>query len=113
MKTNMSKLGIGLAIAVAFADDNAMVDRRYWKRLLAELLPMRLRWFADDFITADVIDDRLVISDLRMGQAPNWVFRHLVAERGNPHWKPIPSEQVRTVFAGRDLGEVWRRLLNP
>ena len=73
----------------------------------------RLRWFADDFITADVIDGRLVISDLRMGQAPRWVFRHVVAERGNPHWKPIPSEQVRTVFAGRDLGEVWRRLLNP
>ena len=56
---------------------------------------------------------RLLISDLRMGQAPRWVFRHVVAERGNPHWKPIPSEQVRTVFAGRDLGEVWRRLLNP
>jgi inner membrane protein len=73
----------------------------------------RLRWFADDFITANVIDDRLVISDLRMGQAPNWVFRHAVAERGNPHWKPIPSEQVRTLFAGRDLAEVWHRLLNP
>lgn len=73
----------------------------------------RLRWFADDFITADVIDDRLVISDLRMGQAPKWVFRHVVAERGNPHWKPVPAEQVRTVFAGRDLGEVWRRLLHP
>ena len=73
----------------------------------------RLRWFADDFITADVIDDRLVISDLRMGQAPHWVFRHVVAERGNPHWQPIASEQLRTVFAGRDLAAVWHRLLNP
>ena len=73
----------------------------------------RLRWFADDFITADVVDDRLIISDLRMGQAPYWVFRHVVAERGNPHWKPITTEQVHTRLAGRNLGEVFGRMLNP
>lgn len=73
----------------------------------------RLRWFADDFITADVIDDQLVISDLRMGQAPRFVFSHVVAERGNPHWTPIPSQQVRAVFAGRDIAAVWHRIFNP
>lgn len=89
------------------SDEQALADA-------AELWAVqRLRWFADDFITADVIDDRLVISDLRMGQAPRFVFSHVVAERGNPHWQAIPSEQVRAVFAGRDLGEVWHRLLNP
>ncbi len=73
----------------------------------------RLRWFADDFITADVVDDRLVISDLRMGQAPRFVFAHVVAERGNPHWEPIPTEQVHAVFAGRDIAAVWHRIFNP
>jgi inner membrane protein len=73
----------------------------------------RLRWFADDFVTADVVDDRLIISDLRMGQSPNFVFRHVVAERGNPHWKPLPTEQVRIDIASRNLGEVRRRMFNP
>ena len=73
----------------------------------------RLRWFADDFVTADVVDDRLIISDLRMGQSPHFVFRHVVAERGNPHWKPVPTEQVRLDIASRNLGEVRRRMFNP
>lgn len=30
-----------------FADDNALVHRRYWKRLLAELKSRKLRWFAE------------------------------------------------------------------
>ncbi len=30
-----------------FADDNALVDKRQWKRLLRELAPRRVRWFAE------------------------------------------------------------------
>jgi radical SAM superfamily enzyme YgiQ (UPF0313 family) len=30
-----------------FADDNALVDKRYWKRLLAKLKSRRVRWFAE------------------------------------------------------------------
>ena len=43
----------------------------------------RLRWFAGDFVRADVVDQRLVITDLRMGLEPDYVFRHVVAEQGN------------------------------
>ena len=73
----------------------------------------RLRWFADDFISADVIDDRLVITDLRMGQQSRYVFRHVVAERGNPHWQPIEPERMMVMFDRGDLASVFERIKNP
>ncbi len=73
----------------------------------------QLRWFANDIVRADVVDDRLVITDLRMGQEPKYVFRHVVAERGNPHWKPIPPERQTAMFDRGDIASVFRRLLNP
>jgi radical SAM superfamily enzyme YgiQ (UPF0313 family) len=36
---------------IEFADDNALVHRRYWKRLLHELKPRGLRWFAETDIS--------------------------------------------------------------
>jgi len=36
---------------VEFADDNALVNRRYWKRLLPELARRGLRWFAETDIS--------------------------------------------------------------
>ena len=70
----------------------------------------RLQWFADNFIRAEVVDDRLLISDLRMGQEPVYVFNHVVAERGNPHWRAIPTEQVPLALSDRALEETWRRI---
>jgi radical SAM superfamily enzyme YgiQ (UPF0313 family) len=32
---------------IEFADDNALVNKRYWKELLAELKQRRIRWFAE------------------------------------------------------------------
>lgn len=32
---------------IEFVDDNALVDRAYWKKLLSELRKHRLRWFAE------------------------------------------------------------------
>lgn len=73
----------------------------------------RLRWFADDFVRADVVDGRLVITDLRMGQEPQYAFRHIVAEYVNPHWEPIPPERMMVVFDRGDLGKVFERIVNP
>ena len=70
----------------------------------------RLRWFAGDFIKAGIDDDRLVISDLRMGQEPTYVFSHVVAARGNPHWQEIPTELVPMSFRDRLLGQTWDRI---
>jgi inner membrane protein len=73
----------------------------------------RLRWFAQDFVSARIDNDRLVISDLRMGQEPTYVFSHAVAARGNPHWKEIPAELLPVSFGDRALAGVWDRIWRP
>ncbi|MEO1244160.1 MAG: metal-dependent hydrolase [Pseudomonadota bacterium] len=70
----------------------------------------RLRWFARDFVKARIDNDRLVISDLRMGQEPFYVFSHVVAARGNPHWTEIPAELLPTSLDDRLLAETWDRI---
>jgi inner membrane protein len=70
----------------------------------------RLRWFAQDFVKARIDNDRLVISDLRMGQEPIYVFSHVVAARGNPHWEEIPAELLPMSFGDRALEQIWDRI---
>ncbi len=70
----------------------------------------RLRWFSRGFISARVDTDRLIVSDLRMGQEPVYVFSHVVAARGNPHWKDVPTELLPMSFEDRALAETWDRI---
>ena len=70
----------------------------------------RLRWFTHDFLKAYVEQDRLYLSDLRMGQEPDYVFTHGVAARSNPHWIEIPPERIPVSFTDRALSETWRRI---
>ena len=70
----------------------------------------RLRWFAQDFVKVRIENDRLVISDLRMGQEPIYVFSHVVAARGNPHWREIPAELLPMSFSDRALAQTWDRI---
>ena len=70
----------------------------------------RLRWFAGDFVKARIDNNRLIISDLRMGQEPTYVFSHVVAERGNPHWKEISTELLPVSFRDRALAQTWDRI---
>ena len=73
----------------------------------------RLQWFAGGFIRADVVDGRLMISDLRMGQEPHYVFRHVVAEYANPRWTAITPERAVMAFDRVNLDEIWHRINNP
>jgi inner membrane protein len=70
----------------------------------------RLRWFSGDFIKAGVMDDRLLITDLRMGQEPIYVFTHVAAARGNPHWEAIPTELIPVSIDERALLDAWKRM---
>ena len=70
----------------------------------------RLRWFSSDFVKARVVDDRLLITDLRMGQEPVYVFTHVVAARGNPHWEAVPTELISPAIDERMLLDAWRRM---
>lgn len=74
----------------------------------------RLRWFSRGFYSVTLADQDVVISDLRMGLEPNYVFRFKVAELSNPHPKAVDTvEQLQPV---RDLGLlplVWARIWDP
>lgn len=73
----------------------------------------RLRWFSQGFVKAHIDNGRLFISDLRMGQEPTYVFSHVVAARGNPHWNEIPAELLPVSFGDRAMMEVWDRIWRP
>jgi radical SAM superfamily enzyme YgiQ (UPF0313 family) len=48
---------------IEFADDNAFVNKRYWKRLLPQLAERRIRWFAETDIS--LYDDSELLSAMR------------------------------------------------
>ena len=86
-------------------------------RILAAALPhvpaaQRLQWFAGGFVGASVEDDTLILSDLRMGYHPDYVFRHAVARRGNPHWDAIEPERLPSTIPTRQLKWIWQRIWN-
>ncbi len=70
----------------------------------------RLRWFAQDLIAANIVNDKLIISDLRMGQNPNFVFTHEAAIRGNPQWTEIETKRLPVSFTDRALLQTWQRI---
>lgn len=73
----------------------------------------QLTWFNRGFMRAQVVDGRLVLSDLRMGLEPDYTFNFAVAEQVDGQWRPITPEQVRTDYsspaARADAGAGWRR----
>ena len=93
-----------------------MTLNRYESRaeLLADLenhWPVeRLRWFTKGFFKVWQADGSVVISDLRMGAEPNYVFSFIVAESGNPHLGPVPAQRLRTNRDLRSLKNVWARI---
>ena len=70
----------------------------------------RLRWFSRDFMKARVVDDRLLLADLRMGTEPIYVFTHVVAARDNPHWVAIPTELLPVSYDSSALAGTWERI---
>ncbi len=70
----------------------------------------RLRWFASDFVSAEVRGDNLVIHDLRMGSHPDWVFSHVAAVQEDGTWRETPTELLPFSFEDRALTELWHRI---
>lgn len=70
----------------------------------------QLEWFSLGFIRAQTIDEYLVLSDLRMGQYPHYVFTHKVAQRNNNHWQEIEAERLPNGLSLAQWPEVWNRI---
>jgi inner membrane protein len=70
----------------------------------------RLSWFADGFVSGAMDGSTLVMSDLRMGQHPDYVFRHAVARSGNPHWQAIEPQRIAVRMRTGFLPSLWQRI---
>ena len=73
----------------------------------------RLQWFSRGFYSVTENAGDIVISDLRMGLEPHYVFSFKVGEISNPHPRPVVPQQLQAV---RDLGLlrlVWQRIWDP
>ena len=72
----------------------------------------RLVAFTKGFYKLEQQDSRLLITDLRMGQEPNYSFSFAVAERHSPPVALTQPEQMRMAFdIRRSLNWLWRRAL--
>ncbi len=73
----------------------------------------RLAWFNRGFMKAQVRDDRLVLSDLRMGAEPDYSFNFAVAAKQGSEWREIPPGQLAWPWqASRRLQDMWQRIWN-
>ena len=74
----------------------------------------RLRWFTNGFIKAGMRGDELVITDLRMGNEPDYFFNFAVARRVGVQLRSIPSTHVASTLNRSDtlrqLAGVWQRI---
>ena len=72
----------------------------------------RLQWFTHGFYAVQLEDGRIVMTDLRMGLEPDYVFRFAVAEIGNPHARPIEPMLLpsRARLTEDGLEWLWHRL---
>jgi inner membrane protein len=72
----------------------------------------RLQWFTHGFYALKKEGSAIVMSDLRMGLEPSYVFQFKVAEAANPHPRPVAAERFRSPRSLNTLGWVWRRIYN-
>jgi len=70
----------------------------------------RLQWFTKGFYRVGREGQDVVITDLRMGVEDYYVFRFKVGRVGNPHSKPMPSEQLQSTLEDGAFRELWERL---
>lgn len=65
----------------------------------------KLEWFSRGYFRADLRENRVVISDLRMGLTPNYVFSFAIAEQDGPLVRSIPPQRI-----SQGRGEIGQEL---
>lgn len=101
------------------ADKGAMTFRSFPSdvKALAEARDIpavqRLQWFNGGFMRAQTTPEGvLVLSDMRMGQEPNYSFQFEVARRVDGTWQAIPPKQLEWRVPTGDLSALWHRIWN-
>lgn len=83
-------------------DESTDVELTTYSRLLEEIAPLqeawavqRLQWFTKNFYAVEREGDDIIITDLRMGLEPDYVFRFIVGRAGNPHARPVHPSRAQ------------------
>ena len=84
-------------------DDLALDDRRGLERL---------DWFTGGFVGARRVDDRLVLTDLRIGTGAMPVFAFEAAEPDGDRWRATLAEERAPVVDASVLGALARRTVD-
>lgn len=73
----------------------------------------KLAWFSRGYYRVEQEDDKMIVSDLRMGLTPNYAFRFAIAERSGNRYSEIPPETSSTQsrVADGDLNWLLERIL--
>jgi inner membrane protein len=72
----------------------------------------KLKWFTRGYYAFSKVDEDVVMTDLRMGSEPDYVFRFKVARLNDLHPIPIDDERLKTNLDWRRLAWVWKRIWN-
>ncbi len=102
-----------------FDGDTALVVNHYPRNL--ELLEgleahppvAKLRWFTRGWYAASRVGDDIVMTDLRMGSEPDYVFSFTVARASKPGPIPVRDVQRDADIDWSKLRWVWRRIWEP
>lgn len=70
----------------------------------------RLKWFSKGFYSVSQKNQSIVISDLRMGVEPDYVFRFNVANVSNPHAISVTPELLPVNRDLSKLKSMWQRI---
>jgi inner membrane protein len=73
----------------------------------------KLRWFTRGFYAASRVEVDIVMTDLRMGSEPDYVFSFTIAKAATPNSAPVPDAQREVDIDWRDLRWVWQRIWAP
>ena len=74
---------------------------------------VKLKWFTRGYYAFCTVGDDVVMTDLRMGSEPDYVFRFKVARLNDHHPQPIDDERLKSNQDWRRLAWVWKRIWNP
>lgn len=70
----------------------------------------RLQWFSRGIYSVSLRQQDIVISDLRMGVEPHYVFNFKVGKLENPHAKAVLPELLPVTRDFSQLPVLWRRI---
>ncbi len=81
------------------------------KELQDNWAAQRMAWFTHGFYSLREIKGQAVLTDLRMGQEPGYVFQFLLAQREGSAWREINPQAIgNRGDAAKALPWLWARI---